>query len=574
MIRVESLRYRYPPLTPGGEWTTALDNVSFVVPRGTCLAVTGPNNAGKSTLMLAVAGLAPRLTSGHLEGQIVVAGHDAQAAPPGALADAIGLVLQDPSGQLFNPSVEEEVAWGLENLGLPPAEMRERIAWALDAVGLADVPLTQPPQSLSGGQQKRLALAAALALRPQILVLDEPSGGLAPAARAEMVEVLADLRARSGLTLLLAESDPSVIAALADEVLVLDGGRVTAHGSPREIYPALSRQPGSPVPVPPASRFAATANERPGLDLTCLTAAEAVEQAGRYPLGECPPPSSPAPAAPADPAAPPAIQLEGVAFAYDPARPVLRGIDLTVRPGEFVALTGDNGAGKTTFARHLIGLLTPTRGTVTIAGLRTSQHRIGEIARVVGFAYQNPELQIFSPTVREEVAFGPRNLGLRGAALDEAVEAALCRFGLEAIAEHPPAALSFSDRRMVALASIAAMRTPILVLDEPTVGLDAVGQARVLAWLAERHREGATVLLITHDMELAARSAQRLLVLDAGRIIADGPPGEVFTRPDVLRTAALEPPFAVRFATGLGRPALAADLTPEGAARAWLECLP
>lgn len=573
MIRVEHLRYRYPPLTPGGPWTTALDEVSLDVPRGACLAVTGPNNAGKSTLMLAVAGLAPRLTAGHLDGRVLVAGRDVQAAPPGSLADVIGLVLQDPTGQLFNPTVEDEIAWGLENLGVPPAEMRARIDWARDAAGLADVPLDQPPQTLSGGQQKRLALAAALALKPQVLVLDEPSGGLAPAGRAEMVEVLRDLRAASGLTILLAEMDPAVITALADEVLLLDGGRVASRGAPRDFYPMLSAQTASPVPTPPASQFAAVANAAPGIHLTCLTVAEAVEQARRYPVNGCEPAPPPRPERHAEPGAPPAIRLENVSFAYQPAHPVLRGIDLSVPQGEFLALTGDNGAGKTTLARHLIGLLKPASGAVRILGEPTTGRAIGQIARQVGFTYQNPELQIFSASVREEAAFGPRNLGVEGAELDAVVEEALRRFRLEDAAGLPPAALSFSDRRMVALAAIAAMRTPILVLDEPTVGLDAAGQARVLAWLDERHRAGSTVFLITHDMELAARCAERILVLDAGRILADGAPRDVFSRPDVLRRAGLEPPFAVRFAGALGRPALAADLTPQGSARAWLECL-
>ncbi len=570
MIHVEGLRYRYPPLAPGGEWTTALEGVSFDVPRGRCLAVTGPNNAGKSTLMLAVAGLAPRLTAGHLEGRITVAGRDVQAEPPGALADVIGLALQDPAGQLITQTVEEEIAWGLENLGVPPAEMRERTGWALGVVGLGDVLLTQPPQTLSGGQQKRLALAAALALRPQVLVLDEPSGGLAPAARADMVEVLRGLRTTTGLTILLAESDPAVISALADDILLLDGGRIAGRGTPRELYPALSTRPASPVPTPPAAQFAAVANRRPGVHLTCLTAAEAAEQASRYPANGCRPAPLPE-RTPAD--GPPAVRLEGVSFAYDPARPVLRGLDVLIPAGQFVALTGDNGAGKTTFARHLIGLLRPAQGSVEIFGEPAAGRSIGQLARQVGFAYQNPELQIFSATVREEIAFGPRNLGMEGAALEAAVEEALHRFDLSDIAAHPPAALSFSDRRMVALAAISAMQTPLLVLDEPTVGLDAAGQARVLDWLDERHRAGTTILLITHDMELAARRAERILVLDAGRILADGTPREVFSRPDVLQQAGLEPPFAVSFAGALGRPALAADLTPQGSARAWLECL-
>jgi len=570
MIRVESLRYSYPPTPPDRARRVVLDGLSFAVEVGRCLAVTGANGCGKSTLCLAVAGLAPRLTGGRLDGHISVAGRDVQRQPTGTLADVIGLVMQDPAGQLFNSTIEDEVAWGLENLGLPPAEMPERIERALALAGLTHVPRTQPPQTLSGGEQKRLALASALALAPRVLILDEPAGGLAPAARAEMVAVLKRLRAEESLTILLAENDPQVIAALADEVILLADGRIAQRGAPRAFYAALHRCAFPGVAVPPAIVFAQAVAGAGGPTSSPLTAAEAAEQLRGF---DRPPDLSPngrrgSSHRPASEGS--AIKLEGVAFAYDPSRPVLRDLSLAIPRGQFVALVGDNGAGKTTLARHLIGLLRPARGTVRVLGEDAAGLSIGQLARRVGFAFQNPELQIFSPTVREEVAFGPRNLGLSGPALDAAVKAALDRFALRPLADHPPAALTFSARRMVALASIAAMNTPILVLDEPTVGLDAAHTARVMDWLGERRAAGTTVLLITHDMDLAAR-ADRALVMLGGRIAADGPPPDVFFQVATLREAGLEPPFAVQLALEVGYPALAADLTPQGAARAWVE---
>lgn len=575
MIRVSGLRYSYPPSLPGGRWQVALDDLSFELAGGACLAVTGANSSGKSTLCLALAGLAPRLTGGQLEGQITIAGRDVQAEPPGALAGVIGLVLQDPTGQLFNTTVEEEVAWGLENLGIPPAEMHARIDRALAAVGLADIRRDQPPLTLSGGEQKRLALAAALALQPQVLILDEPAGGLAPAARSEMVAVLRDLRAREGLTVFFAENDPDVIAALADEVLVLDAGRMVGRGTPASLYASPRGQLLQAISVPPAAQFAAAANARRGLNLTCLTVEQAVEQARCHPLNGTKPEPEPQPEQPQSAAesAAPVIVLEGVHFAYTPDRPVLRDINLTIGAGEFAALTGDNGAGKTTLAKHLIGLLRPTVGRVLVSGKDTAGHSVGQLARLVGFAFQNPELQIFSATVREEIAFGPRNLGMDAPTVRQVVSEALHRFGLEELVEHPPAVLSFSQRRMVAMASIAAMNTPIVVLDEPTVGLDASGQGRVIEWLAARQQKGQTNILITHDMELAARVAQRVIVLDRGQIAADGSPGAVFSQGALLQRAGLQAPFARRFADALGSAALAADLTPQGAARAWVEAL-
>jgi energy-coupling factor transporter ATP-binding protein EcfA2 len=575
MIHVTDLHYTYPPIRPDWPETEALDGVSFEVPSGGCLAVTGPNGCGKSTLVLAVSGLAPRIIGGHLTGQVQVAGRNVQVEPPGALANVLGLVLEDPAGQLFNPTVDDEIAWGLENLGIDPAEMPQRIELALAAVGLADIPRSQAPQTLSGGQQKRLALAAALALEPQVLILDQPSGGLAPAARTELIAVLCALRSTRGLTILMTESDPVVIAALADNVLLLEKGRITEQAAPRILYSRLDGRHLGGVAMPPASRFASAINAAQNGNghgkLACLTVDEAVEQvehlaAGIQPTGfteekteeyhryddEL------------------AIQIENLFFAYPPARPVLRDISLDIPRGQFVALTGDNGAGKTTLARHLIGLLRPTSGKVSILGHETTGLKVGQLARHIGFAFQNPEMQIFNPTVREEVAFGPHNLGLSGAALDAAVDAALAQFGLEQLAEYPPAVLSFGTRRLVALAGIAAMNTSIIILDEPTAGLDAAGQAGVMSWLVEHHSRGATVLLITHDMELVARHAERLLVLRDGQIAADGTPRDIFARPDVLDEAGLEPPFAVQFAMRLGNPSLAADLTPQGAAQAVL----
>jgi energy-coupling factor transport system ATP-binding protein len=251
----------------------------------------------------------------------------------------------------------------------------------------------------------------------------------------------------------------------------------------------------------------------------------------------------------------------------------LKDITLRIARGQFVALVGPNGAGKTTLIKHLVGLLRPAQGQVRLFNKDTAGLTIGGMARQVGFAFQSPELQIFSPTVREEAAFGPRNLGMRGADLERAVAEALRRFDLAALAEHPPAALSFSARRMVALASVAAMGAPILVLDEPTVGLDTKGAARVLAWLTEQHHAGATILLVTHDMEIAAACAERIIVLLEGQVTADGDPQRVFTQDALLERAGLRKPFAAALAHGLGRPLLGPDLTPQGAARAWLQHL-
>ncbi len=246
-----------------------------------------------------------------------------------------------------------------------------------------------------------------------------------------------------------------------------------------------------------------------------------------------------------------AVSLRGVHFAYPGGPPVLRGVDVEVLDGQFAALVGANGSGKSTLLKHLIGLRRPSRGAVHLMGRETAGLPVGEMARMVGFAFQSPEHQIFGATVREEIAFGPRNLGLEGGALAVRVDETLVQFGLEAYADHPPAVLSFSLRRLVALASIAAMRTPILALDEPLVGLDGLWRRGVVRWLRAHHTGGGTVLLATHHMRLVGK-CERVVVLDGGQVAADGPPGVVFARPEVLRAAKLDVPMVVALARELG----------------------
>ena len=246
------------------------------------------------------------------------------------------------------------------------------------------------------------------------------------------------------------------------------------------------------------------------------------------------------------------LELAGLWFWYnDESAPALRGVDLTVLRGEFVALVGANGSGKTTLTKHFNGLLRPRRGQVRVAGQDAAQRSIGELARQVGFLFQHPEQQIFSATVREEVSFGPMNLGLPPAEVETRVEAALARFDLTAIADRPPAVLSYGLRRQVTLASLAAMDPPVLVLDEPTVGLDAADQRETLHWLSELHTRDRTIVLVTHDMTLAAEHCTRVVALHEGQIVADGPPARVFRQTELLARTSLVPPPVVDLAQAL-----------------------
>ena len=260
----------------------------------------------------------------------------------------------------------------------------------------------------------------------------------------------------------------------------------------------------------------------------------------------------------------PILEADGVWFWYGEGAPVVRDVTLVIGSGEFVALVGANGSGKTTLVKHFNGLLRPRRGLVRVAGRDAAGRSMGELAQQVGYLFQRPEQQIFSPTVRQELAFGPRNLGLAQAEIEARVEAALARFGLAAIAGQPPAILSYGLRRRVTLASLAAMDPPVLVLDEPTVGLDARGLEETFAWLAGLHTQGRTIVLVTHDMALAAAHAGRVVVLGQGQVIADGPPANLFRQADLLARAALIPPPVTALAQALSSLGMRGDsLTVE-----------
>jgi energy-coupling factor transporter ATP-binding protein EcfA2 len=562
VIHAQGVRFSYPPVAPGVPAVPVLRDLSLKVARGECLALMGANGAGKTTFCQLVTALVPQLTGGELGGQIEVLGQDVSATPAGALAGRIGITFQEVEHQLFNATVEAEVAWGLEALGLPPAEIEKRLLWALEVVGL-EVDRTRSPASLSGGQQRRLALAVALAPRPELLVLDEPFSGLDPAGTQEVLEALTVLRQETSAAILMAESDTEVVLALADRVVVLEQGQVALEGRPREVLGAF--QSGSDtltkagVAAPQMAQLATHINARYGSRYDFLTLDEAeLALAGARPKQ---PPSDDHQGGrprPRSEAGPPALYFENVTFSYPSQPPALDQVELSIPAGRFVALVGANGSGKTTLAKHAIGLLRPAAGRVWVHGRETATLSIGQLARQVGYLFQHPERQIFASSVREEVAFGPRNLGREPEQVEAEVTAALARFGLTELAAAPPAVLSYAIRRLVTLASVAALEPTILVLDEPLVGLDAPGRAITLAWAYERHAAGGTVLLITHDMTAAAQ-AEQVVVLSAGQVIANAPPAGIFGQPELLTRAALTPPPVAALAQRLKLPAEVLD---------------
>lgn len=545
IIIVENLHYAYAmfsaaPSTPDGEPIPVLKGVNLRVRRGEFLALMGPTGVGKTTLCLTLNGILPHLMGGTFEGKVIVAGMDTREHGPGQMSRQVGLVFQDPESQLFNMTVEDEVAFGLESLGLSPAEMEERIAWALEAVRLPGLRRRHPLQ-LSGGQKKRLAIATVLAMRPQVLVLDEPVTGLDPLGRHEVLSVIEQLKREGETTVVMVEQDAEAVMAWADRVVIMEQGRLVLEGTPRQVFSQAESLHGWGLAVPQMSELAHLFNRRQGTtfhftteDEACSTLADELHSETQYPIPDTQYPVSFQHS--------PAIQVEDLWHRYDDGPAVLAGVNLSIESGDFLAIVGQNGSGKTTLVKHFNGLLRPTSGRVLVEGQDAAGQSVGQLARKVGYLFQNPDHQIFAPTVWEEVAFGPRNLGSSEEEVTARTTEALALFGLGDQADTPPAVLGYGLRRKVALAGVWAMRPQIMVLDEPTAGLDWRSTRALMEEVTNLNRQGHTIILVTHDMKLVAEFARQVLVLDEGRTLAYESTRQVFQQEAILRQAFLAPP--------------------------------
>ena len=492
----------------------ALDQISFQVPPGSILLVAGPSGCGKSTLLRCLNGLIPHSYKGTLWGEVRLAGDDVFRLNRAALARRVGTVLQDPSRQIIAGTVAGDLAFGPENLGLPAAEVRERVERALDLLNLAEL-RDREIQALSGGEQQKVAIAGVLALDPAVLLLDEPLANLDPQSAWEALRLFRRL-ADAGRSIVLVEHRVEDALQIAPEqVLLMDAGRVTYYGDAAGVRLAADYR---------------------AVKLPAPWVIEQVAAAGRQ--GHPTPP-------PARSQGEPLVEYRDVTFAYPAlgdrtARPVVQGVSAAVYPGDRIAVLGRNGSGKSTLVKQAIGLLRPQAGEVRVAGAPTIRQSVAQIAHILGYVFQNPGHMLFAPTVREEVAFGPRNLRRSPNRIREDVEQALAITNLLPQAERPPLGLSFGQQKRVALAAILSMRPRILIMDEPTAGQDYANYTRFMDEItALPDLEG--VIFITHDLDLAIAYANRVWLIGAGRLVADGPPETVLRQPELLQQCGLRP---------------------------------
>ncbi|MCS6964289.1 ABC transporter ATP-binding protein [Thermoflexus sp.] len=539
----------------------ALRDLNLTVRRGEFVVVLGANGAGKSTLCYLLSGIIPHIYGGRRTGEVQVAGRDPWDDPIYITAQRCGVLLQDPEIQLFMPTVRAEVAFGPANLQVPREEIERRVAEALALVrleGLED----RNPRDLSGGQKQRAALAAVLAMHPQVLVLDEPTSQLDPLGRWEVVQALHRLKASRDLTIIMTTHETDEVMDLADQVWVLEEGRCVLAGTPEEVFAQPERLEAVGVKPPTLAHVwihIARQSGAPilgdGQRLRDLDVAQVAQQAATLlRQGRIRPRPLPDSVQPPSPARPAVIEVQDLVYRYPGYPPVtaLKGVSLTVREGEFVGIIGQNGSGKSTLVKCIVGLLRPTAGQVRVLGEEVRRLSVGQLARRVGLVLQNPDYQLFTISSREEILFGLRNLGIPREEAEIRVQEALRWVGLETEAEIFPFRLSFGDRRKLAVAATLALDPQILILDEPTTAQDHRGRYQ-LAELARRFREekGRTVIMITHDMELVARYAERVIVMWDGQILLDGTPEEVFGQTELLHRSFLRPPIAHEIARQL-----------------------
>ncbi|MGD0610162.1 MAG: ABC transporter ATP-binding protein [Anaerolineales bacterium] len=505
---IENLSFRYRDRE-----ATAIRNISFSAERGEILLIAGASGCGKTTLIRCINGLIPRSYKGELSGRILIASQETKTWSLAKISQTVGTVLQDPERQILGTKVLHEVAFGLENLGRPRAEILTRVDQTLKYLNILDL-RARETFSLSGGEKQKVALAGVLAMQPSILLLDEPLASLDPASAYETLDMVRGL-ADEGMTVLLVEHRvEDVLRIRPERVMFMTDAEIKYLGPLEGLGEVVDYHE---VKLPAKVVIERAAKDPAPAELNILPGLAGMESEEE-----------------------PLVRFENVAFDYESGNEILHGINLDIRRGDVIAVLGPNGAGKTTFVKHAIGLLKPKSGRVQVNGRDTHEATVAQIASTLGYVFQSPSHMLFAPTVNEELSFGPKNLKHPRDQIEKEVKEALEIVNLVDKENDSPLALSFGQQKRVSIAAILAMRSRILVMDEPTAGQDYFNYMNFMDAILQLPGFEA-ILFITHDVDLAVIFANRVLLLADGRIIADGPPHEVLGDAGRLEACRLVP---------------------------------
>ena len=592
VITVENLRYRYPHAKE-----LALDGLDFSVEKGEFIGIIGENGAGKSTLSQAIMGLVPQFYKGAYGGKVMVDGIEAGKTPVAQLCGHVGLVFQNPFNQLSGAkdNVYEEVAFGMQNLGVPAEEMKNRVEEALKLLDIWQY-RDRNPFDLSGGQMQRVAIASVLVMRPDVMILDEPTSQLDPEGSDEVFRSVETLTG-SGITILMIEQKIEKLAAYCDRILLLHKGKQIAFDTPQKVFsmpdlntygiqaPAFTRICKAEQVTLADGTYPVTVEEAAGVlkekkvgaqAQECADGVEhAQETAGADAAGTESAPMQDALAGSGDAqpqtaaeremsgSAQPAVQpdasascdeqfrIENLDFSYLADIPVLKNLNMKLdkRP---TAIIGQNGAGKTTLVKLLKGLLKPVSGSIYFHGEDISGKTVAMLAGNVGYVFQNPDDQIFKYNVMDEILFGPLNIGMDSERAKKEAQRALELTGLTGKEKENPYDLELYERKMTAIASVLAMDTDVLILDEPTIAQDWKGRQIIGGIIRSLSERGKLVIAILHDMDFVAENFERVIIMAHGQVLADGTAKEVFAQEDALKKARLQKPYVMQLCEALG----------------------
>ena len=554
-IEIRKLSFTYKDQTQG----KALDNIDLDIKGGEFLMILGPSGAGKSTLANCLNGIIPNMVRGKFEGSVLLNGKEPAKLAVSHMARDIGLVFQDFENQLFSTNVRLEIAFSSENFSVPREEIDKIIDEMLKLIGLEGFDKREP-FTLSGGQKQRLVIGSVLAGRPKILCMDEPTTDLDPIGKIEVFNLAGRLRQSGGITLIVIEHETGE-ALYADRLLLMKNGVIHKLGPAKDVLrdiPAFNECGVMPLQVP--AFFYQYKGQKP--DILPLDPTEGLEAFRQYNIvirddrheelcrrdrereqsygGVL-------------------IDIKDLSYTYPNGTPALFNTSIQVREGEFLAIVGHNGSGKTTLVKHFNGLLKPTGGAAIVCGKDTRNHSIFDLGRDVGFVFQNPDHQIFSENIYDEVVFSPRLRGVPDSELKERVTEALHAVDLDGYEEEDPFTKSKGIRQRIAVASVLSARPRIIILDEPTTGLDYVEQRKMMGLVKRLNETGHTVIIITHTMWVVAEYAHRAAVMNGGRLIKYGPTRQVFSDDAALRTHSLKTPHIVELSNGLGKTVLSLD---------------
>lgn len=539
-IKVENLKYRYPHTKH-----LALNNISFEVEKGEFIGIIGENNAGKSTLCQALMGLAPNFYKGAYGGKVIIDDLEVAKTPIWKLCERVGIVFQNPFNQLTGAkdNAYEEIAFGLQNLGIEREEIHNRVEYVLKLLDIYEYK-DRNPFDLSGGQMQRVAVASILAMKPDVIVLDEPTSQLDPQGSEEVFRAV-DSLTKSGITVIMVEHKIEKIAAYSDRVMLLHKGKLIAYDKPEVIF-SMDNLMEYGVEAPAFTRICKALNlNNENTKYYPVTLEDADELLKDYKglnksicetdfheYDEI-------------------VRVDKLNFSYRLETPILKDITITFDERS-TAIIGQNGAGKTTFVKLIKGLLKPVGGCIYYGGKDIASETVAMLAGKVGFVFQNPNDQIFKNKVIDEVMFGPLNIGMNEKVAREKSIEALRLVGLINLINENPYDLGLSERKLVAIASVLAMNTDIIILDEPTIAQDFKGKEIIKNIVRKLTNEGRLVITIIHDMDFVAEVFERTIVFAEGKVLLDGSTRAVFANGEVLKKAYLEQPHVTQLCKKLG----------------------